>query len=75
MGTISAPAYANIFMSEFQEKYIYPLIKNKSVIYLHYIDDVFTVCIKSESEIRKSLNEINKNITQSNLISSSQKKI
>ena len=32
MGTICAPSYANIFMSEFEEKYIYPLITNKSVI-------------------------------------------
>ena len=43
MGTICAPSYANIFMSEFEEKHIYPLIKNKSVIYLRYIDDVFMV--------------------------------
>ena len=41
MGTICAPSYANIFMSEFEEKYIYPLIKNKSVIYLHYLDDFY----------------------------------
>ena len=34
MGTICAPPYANIFMSEFEEKHIYPLIKNKSAIYL-----------------------------------------
>ena len=29
MGTICAPSYANIFMSEFEEKYIYPLIRKK----------------------------------------------
>ena len=34
MGTICVSSYANIFMSEFEEKYIYPLIRNKSVIYL-----------------------------------------
>ena len=34
MGTISAISSANIFMSEFEEKYIYSLIKNKCVIYL-----------------------------------------
>ena len=59
MGTICAPSYATIFISEFEEKYIYPLIKNKSVIYLHYIDDIFMVWIKSESELRKFMNEIN----------------
>ena len=61
MGTICAPSYANIFMSEFEEKHIYPLIKNKSVIYLRYIDDIFMVWIKSESELRNfkaSVNQI-----------------
>ena len=38
MGTICVPSYADIFMSEFEERYIYPLFKNKSVIYLPYID-------------------------------------
>ena len=59
MGTICAPSYANIFMSEFEEIYIYPLIKNKSVIYLRYIEDNFMVWIKSESELRQFMNEIN----------------
>ena len=34
MGTICVSSYANIFMSEFEEKHIYPLIRDKSVIYL-----------------------------------------
>ena len=46
-------------MSEFEEKHIYPLIKNKSVIYLRYIEDIFMVWIKSESELRQLMNEIN----------------
>ena len=53
MGTICAPSYANIFMSEFEEKYIYPLLKKKSVIYLCYIDGIYMVWIKSESELRQ----------------------
>ena len=59
-GTICAPSYSNIIMSEFEEKYIYCLIKNKSVIYLRYIDDIFMVWIKSESEPRQFMGEINK---------------
>ena len=59
MGTICAPSYLNIFMSEFEEKHIYSLIKNKSVIYLRYIDYIFMVWIKSESELRHFMNEIN----------------
>ena len=41
------------------KKNIYLLIKNKSVLYLHYIDDIFMVWIKSESELRHFRNEIN----------------
>ena len=48
-----------IWESEFEEKYVYPLIKNKSVIYLSYIDDIFMVWIKSECELRQFMNEIN----------------
>ena len=59
MGTICAPPYANIFMSEFEEKHIYPLIKNKSAIYLRQIHDIFMVRIKSESELRHFMNEVN----------------
>ena len=59
MGTICAPSYANIVMSEFEEKHIYPLIKNKSVIYLRYVDDIFIVWIKSDSELRHFMNERN----------------
>ena len=59
MGTICPRSYANIFMSEFEGKHIYPLFKNKSVIYLRYIEDFFMTWIKSESELRHFLNEIN----------------
>ena len=48
MGTICAPAYANIFMAEFEQKYVYPLIKGKQILFLRYIDDIFTVWTKSE---------------------------
>ena len=34
-------------MSVFEEKHIYPLIKNNSAIYLHYIDYIFIVWTKS----------------------------
>ena len=57
MRTICAPSYANIFISEFEEKYVYSLIKNKSVIYLRYIDDIFKAKTKSESELRQYLNQ------------------
>ena len=50
MGTICAPAYVNIFVPEFKQKYIYPLIKDKSIIFLRYIGDTFMVWTKSEKQ-------------------------
>ena len=60
MGTICAPTYANIFLSEFEERYIYSLIKNKSSSYLHFIADIFMVWTKSENKLKSFINEINK---------------
>ena len=50
MGTICAPAYVNIFVAEFKQKYIYPLIKDKSIIFFFYIGDTFMVWTKSEKQ-------------------------
>ena len=36
MGTICAPAYVNIFMAEFEQKYVYSLIKDKSILFTNY---------------------------------------
>ena len=52
------PLVAASFISEFEEKYIYPLIKNKSVICLRYIDDTVMVRLKFESELKQFMNEI-----------------
>ena len=60
MGTICAPAYANIFMAEFEQKYVYPLIKDKSILFLRYIDDIFMVWTKSKKQL-KDLSELNQN--------------
>ena len=60
MGTMCAPTCANIFMSECEEKYIYPLIKNKSSSYLLFIDDIFMKWTKSENELKSFINEMNK---------------
>ena len=60
MGTICAPAYANTFMAEFEQKHIYPLIKDKSIRSLHYIDDIFMVWTKSEKQLKDFMSELNK---------------
>ena len=59
MGTICAPAYANIFMAEFEQKYVYPLIKDKSILFLRYIDDIFMVWTKSEKQLKDFISELN----------------
>ena len=60
MGTICTPIYANILISESEERYIYPLTKSKSSSYLHFIDDIFMVWTKPENHLKSFINEINK---------------
>ena len=59
MGTICAPSYANIFISEFEERYIYPLIKNKSRNYLRFIEPnptaIWKKCPKDDFVSKKIL--------------------
>ena len=65
MGTICAPSYANIFMANFEAKHIYPYIKEMSLIYLRYIDDIFMIWKGTEAELMtfiKDLNEKQKTI-------------
>ena len=59
MSTICAPAYANIFMAEFEQKYIYRWIKDKSILFLRYIDDTFMVWTKSEKQLKDFMSELN----------------
>ena len=54
MGTICAPTYANIFMSKFKERCIYPLIRNKSSSFLPFIDYIFMAWTKSENQLNPS---------------------
>ena len=39
-GTICAPAYINIFVSELEEKLIYLLITDESISYVRFINDI-----------------------------------
>ena len=59
MGTKCAPNYANLFMAHFEETYIYPRIKGKSLLYLRYIDDIFLIWKGSRLELVNFINEIN----------------
>ena len=60
MGTICAPAYANIFMANFELKYIYPYIKDKAKMFLRFIDDLFMIWTGSEQELLDFMNDLNK---------------
>ena len=59
MGAICTPTYANIFMTEFHQKYIYVLIKNKSILFLRYNDNIFMVWTKSEKQLKDFINDLN----------------
>ena len=46
-------------MAEFEQKYIYPLIKDKSFLFLRCIDDIFMVWTKSEKQLKDFMSELN----------------
>ena len=54
MGTICAPAYANIFMAEFEKKN-YFWIKDKLILLLGYIDDILMVWDKYVHHVPKCM--------------------
>ena len=43
MGTVCAPAHANILIDHFERKYIYPFLEGLSLSYLRFIDDNFFI--------------------------------
>ena len=59
MGTKCAPSYANLFMGIFEEENIYTRIKNKNLLYLRYIDDIFIIWTASLKELKDFSEEIN----------------
>ena len=59
MGTKCAPSYANLFMGKFEKKYIYNRIKNKSKLYLRFIDDIFMIWTPSKEDLLNFIQEIN----------------
>ena len=60
MDTICAPAYANIFMVQFEAKHIYPWIHGKALLFLRYIDDIFMICNRTPEELILFIDELNK---------------
>ena len=63
LGAICAPPYANIVMAEFKQKYIYPLIEDKSILFLRYIGDTFMIWTKSEKQLKDFMSDFNQKHT------------
>ena len=58
MGTICASSYANIYMDQFERKYISPFLQGLSLTYLRLIDDIFFIWTgRKEQLIRNSKNQ------------------
>ena len=51
MGTISFSSNANIFLVNFEAKHIYTYIKEMSLLYLRYIDDIFMMWKGTKAEL------------------------
>ena len=60
MGTIFAPAYANIFMANFELKYINPYIRDKTKMFLRFTDGLFMIRTVSEQELLDFMSDLNK---------------
>ena len=59
MGTKCATNYANPFMGEFEETFLYLHLTNTSSLYLRYIDDIFMISKGIEEELKDFLTKIN----------------
>ena len=63
MGKICAPAYANIFMANFELKYVHQYTKDKTKIFLRFIDDLFMIWAGSEQELLDFMSDLNKKLS------------
>ena len=52
-------SYANLCIGKFEKKYIYNRIKNKSKLYLRFIDDIFMIWTASKEGLLNFIQEIN----------------
>ena len=59
-GSRCAPSYVSIVMANFEAKHIYQYIKEVSLLYLRYIDDIFMIWKGTKSELMTFIKELNK---------------
>ena len=60
MGTICAPAYANIFMDHFERKHIHSFLEGFSLSYLRFIDSIFFIWTGRKDQLIAFLNNLNR---------------
>ncbi len=57
MGTKVAQAFANLFMNDFEDKYVYTY-HIKPLVWLRFIDDIFSLWVCSRTEIEAFVDHI-----------------
>ena len=60
MGTVCAPSYVNLFMSQFEEKHIHPYIKDMFLLYFRYTDEIFIIWKRRKEQLITFINGLNK---------------
>ena len=73
MGTVAAPSYAIIYMGEFEEKHIYPIIGKDCLYYSRYIDDILLIYKGNEKEFKTFAEQLNTKHPSINSIMKSQR--
>jgi hypothetical protein len=58
MGTRVAPSFANLFMADFEDKFVYPYT-HQPTIWMRYIDDIFLIWQHGETKLSKFLDHLN----------------
>ncbi len=58
MGTKVAPSFANVFMSEFEEKFVYPH-PIKPIVWFRFIDDIFAIFTQDKPTIESFIHDLN----------------
>ena len=59
MGSKSSCHYADVFMDDFETRYIYPRILGKNKGYFRFVDDIFMIWTGSKAELLAFFEEIN----------------
>lgn len=57
-----APSLANLFMSVWEDKFIYGQERKELLFHKRFIDDLFFIWVGTESSLTTFVNELNKNM-------------